>query len=133
MTQKDLMQTMVVRRYKVLERMLNVNGTLFGGDAMGWMDKVGHELAVSITNKTMYTFMADKIKFLKPVFLNEMVEVCAQPLELGPVKLSVQLTVTADPEGPNRRVALTGIYTFVQLDEQHRPQRINYNILSDFA
>ncbi len=127
MTSKELMKTSVVRRYKVLEKMLNVNHTLFGGEVMGWMDKVGHSLAVSITNKTMYTLTADKIKFLKPAYLNEIIEVKSEPLELGAVKLSLQLTAIADPDGENRRTIATGIFTFVQVDEAtHRPQRISY-------
>ena len=93
---------------------------------MGWMDKVGHELSIDLTHHTMFTAAADKIRFRSAVLLGETVEVIARPLELGPVKLLVSLTVVADPDGPNRRTALTGIYTFVQVDEQMRPHRITY-------
>lgn len=126
MTQQDLMHMTVVHYHTVNEQMLNINGTLFGGTAMGWMDKAGHELSIDLTGKTMYTFTVDKIKFIKPVFLHETVEVLAQPYELGPVKLVLQLTLTADPNGPNRRTAITGLFTFVQVDEQYRPHRIQY-------
>lgn len=123
---EDLMQNVKTRRYVVEESMLNINNTLFGGEAMGWMDKVGHELSIDLTHHTMFTAAADKIRFRSAVLLGETVEVTARPLELGPVKLQVSLTVVADPDGPNRRTALTGIYTFVQVDEQMRPRRITY-------
>lgn len=125
---EDLMRSVKVRRYVVDESMLNVNNTLFGGEAMGWMDKVGHELSIDITHQTMYTAAADKIRFRSPAFLGETIEVKAEPLELGPVKLIVKLSVVADPDGPQRRVALTGVYTYVQLDEQRRPHRITYPV-----
>ncbi len=121
-----LMNTVITQKYTVTESMLNINGTLFGGEAMGWMDQVGHEVATCITIKKMYTFTADKIKFIKPVFLNETVEVTGEPIELGAVKLSVKVTIIADPNGPNRRTALTGIFTFVQLNEEHQPEMIEY-------
>lgn len=122
----DLKNKISIHRYKVEEQMLNVNGTLFGGTAMGWMDKVGHQLSVELTHQTMYTLSADKIKFLKPVFLHEIADVRAEPIELGSFKLSILMTVIADPDGPNRREALRGIFTYVQLDKNHRPQRISY-------
>lgn len=116
----------ISRRFKVENEMLNVNGTLFGGCAMGWMDKLGHELSVQLTGQTMYTFSADKIKFIKPVFLGEVVEVVASPLEKGPVKLLIALTLVADPDGENRREAMTGVFTFVHADENHHAGRIHY-------
>lgn len=116
----------LVCRFKVLEEMLNVNGTLFGGTVMGWMDKLGHSLACEMTGQIMYTSSADKIKFMKPVFLGEVVEVRAEPLEKGPVRLFIKLTVIADPDGVDRREAVTGIYTFVHVDENHRVKRIGY-------
>ena len=118
--------TIPVRRYVIDETMLNPNHTLFGGCAMGWMDKLGHNLAESITGKTMFTSSADKIKFLKPAFQGEVVEVKAEVENLGAIRLVVKTTVTADPDGPNRRDVLTGYFTFVQLDENYRPRPIHY-------
>ena len=124
---EDLMAKERARRYVVDESKLNINKTLFGGEVMAWMDKVGHELAVELTQRTMCTAAADKIRFHKPAYLGETIEVVAKPLDLGPVKLVMALTATADPDGENRRVILTGVYTFVQLDGKGRPQRISYH------
>lgn len=114
-------------RYVVTDEMLNVNGTLFGGRAMGWMDLLGHEMAIELTGcQTMFTFSADKIKFLKPVFPGETVEVVSEVEEKGAVKLLLRLTVWADPDGEQRRKALTGVFTFIATDDKFRPVRLKY-------
>ncbi|MBR4815269.1 MAG: hypothetical protein IKZ67_07385 [Paludibacteraceae bacterium] len=124
---EDLMAKERARRYVVDESKLNINKTLFGGEVMAWMDKVGHELSVELTHHTMCTAAADKIRFHKPAYLGETIEVVAKPLDLGPVKIVLELTATADPDGAERRTILTGLYTFVQLDEKGRPHRISYH------
>lgn len=121
------------RRYVVDEEMLNPNNTLFGGVAMGWMDKIGHALAESITTQTMFTSSADKIKFLKPAFLGETIEVSAEVEELGMVRMVIKTKVIADPDGPNRRDVLTGYFTFVHLDENYRPKPISYPTQPELA
>lgn len=126
MTIEDLMQRTWSKRYVVDETMLNCNNTLFGGRVMAWMDKVGHELSVDLTQKTMCTSSADKIRFRSPGYLGETIEVVAKPVELGPVKMIMELTAVADPDGEKRRVILTGLYTFIQLDGKGRPHRIEY-------
>ncbi|MCQ2225750.1 MAG: hypothetical protein MJZ14_08540 [Paludibacteraceae bacterium] len=126
MTVEDLMQRTWSKRYVVDETMLNCNNTLFGGRVMAWMDKVGHELSLELTHQTTCTSSADKIRFRSPGYLGETIEVIAKPSELGPVKMIMELTAVADPDGENRRVILTGYYTFIQLDEKGRPHRINY-------
>lgn len=126
MTVEDLMQRTWSKRYVVDETMLNCNNTLFGGRVMAWMDKVGHELSLELTHQTMCTSSADKIRFRSPGYLGETIEVTAKPTELGPVKMIMELTAVADPDGEKRRVILTGYYTFIQLDEKGRPHRIEY-------
>lgn len=127
MVTEDLMKRERVRRYVVDKSDLNINKTLFGGEVMAWMDKVGHELSVELTHHTMCTAAADKIRFHKPAYLGETIEVVARPLDLGPVKMVLELTAIADPDGAERRTILTGLYTFVQLDEKGRPHRISYH------
>lgn len=126
MTIEDLMEWTWSKRYVVDESKLNCNNTLFGGEVMAWMDKVGHELSVELTQKTMCTASADKIRFRSPGYLGETIEVIAKPVELGPVKMIMELTAVADPDGEKRRVILTGLYTFIQLDDKGRPHRIEY-------
>lgn len=128
MTTEDLMRRTWSKRYVVDEMKLNCNGTLFGGEVMAWMDKVGHELSVELTHQTTCTASADKIRFRAPGYLGETVEVTAKPMELGPVKMIMELTAVADPDGDKRRIILTGLYTFIQLDEKARPHRITYSL-----
>ena len=131
MSIQELMATVVCHRHVVDKSMLNCNNTLFGGEVLRWMDKVGHEVAVAVTRQMMCTLSADNIKFLKPAFEGELVEVKGEPVDLGPVKMKVLLTATADPDGQNRRDILTGNFTFIQIDENLRPRRINYPLSCD--
>lgn len=112
-------------RKVISEDMLNCNGTLFGGCTMGWMDLLGHRIAIHITQRTMFTAYADKIKFKSPAFLGELVEVNGSIKELGGVKLTLKLEVIANPDGDRRKV-VEGDFTFVELDENMRPTRIHY-------
>ena len=117
--------TQFTERKTVTEDMLNCNGTLFGGAAMSWMDLVGHHMAIHITKRTMFTAYVDKIKFKKPAFLGEVIEIRGCIKELGAVKLILQLEVVADPDMECRKI-VEGLFTFVELDDKMRPTRIHY-------
>jgi acyl-CoA hydrolase len=54
------------------------------------------------------------------------VEVVSEVEEKGAVKLLLRLTVWADPDGEQRRKALTGIFTFIATDDKFRPVRLRY-------
>lgn len=109
----------------VTQDMLNSNGTLFGGYVLSWMDLIGHRMAIHITKRTMFTAYADKIKFKKPAFLNDEIEIRGTIKELGGVKLVLQMEVVANPDKECQKV-VEGIFTFVELDNNMRPTRIHY-------
>lgn len=109
----------------VTQDMLNSNGTLFGGYVLSWMDLIGHRMAIHITKRTMFTAYADKIKFKKPAFLNDEIEIRGTIKELGGVKLVLLMEVVANPDKECQKV-VEGIFTFVELDNNMRPTRIHY-------
>lgn len=109
----------------ITEEMLNCNGTLFGGCAMGWMDLIGHHMAVFITKRTMFTAYADKIKFKTPAFLGEEVEIRGTIKELGAVKLILLMEVVANPDNECRKI-VEGTFSFIEMDEKMKPTRIHY-------
>ena len=74
---------------------------------------------------------ADKIKFKKPAFLNDEIEIRGTIIELGAVKLVLQMEVVVNPDKECQKV-VEGIFTFVELDNNMRPTRIHYPSHSDW-
>jgi len=62
---------------------LNANETLFGGQAMQWMDEVAYITATRFTRKKMFTVSTDNIKFLKTVSTGMFVEIVGKVEKVG--------------------------------------------------
>ena len=77
-----------------------------------------------------YSRFSDRIKFKKPAFLNDEIEIRGTIIELGAVKLVLQMEVVANPDKECQKV-VEGIFTFVELDNNMRPTRIHYPSHSD--
>jgi len=117
------------RQFKaIFPNTLNANETLFGGQAMQWMDEVAYITATRFTRQRMFTIHTEKIKFLKTVHPDSIVEVVGRVLKTEAVKLSVQVEIYVEQMyGHERYKAIEGIFVFASLDENKRPKRIIYN------
>lgn len=116
------------RQFKaIFPNTLNANETLFGGQAMQWMDEVAYITATRFTRQRMFTIHTEKIKFLKAVHPDSIVEVIGRVVKAEAVKLSVQVEIYVEQMyGHERYKAIDGIFVFASLDENKRPQRIVY-------
>jgi len=117
------------RQFKaIFPNTLNANDTLFGGQAMQWMDEVAYITATRFTRQRMFTVHTEKIRFLKTVEPNSIVEVVGRVVKAGSVKLSVLVEIyVEDMYGDGRDKAIDGIFVFATLDENNLPRRIDYN------
>jgi len=107
---------------------LNANDTLFGGQAMQWMDEVAYITATRFTRQRMFTVHTEKIRFLKTVAPNSIVEVVGRVQKAGSVKLSVLVEIYVEEMyGHGREKAIDGIFVFAALDENNQPRRIDYS------
>ena len=124
---KELIKMSETRQFKaVFPNTLNANDTLFGGQALQWMDEVAYITATRFTRQRMFTFSIEDIKFLKAVDPNSIVEVVGYVEKAGPVKLRVKVEVFVEEMyGPSREKAIEGVFVFASLDENKRPRRIN--------
>ena len=124
---KELIKMSETRQFKaVFPNTLNANDTLFGGQALQWMDEVAYITATRFTRQRMFTFSIEDIKFLKAVDPNSIVEVVGYVEKAGPVKLRVKVEVFVEEMyGPSREKAIEGVFVFASLDENRRPRRIN--------
>ncbi len=117
------------RQFKaIFPNTLNANDTLFGGKAMQWMDEVAYITATRFTRQRMFTINTEKIKFLKAVSPNSIVEVIGRIEKAQAVKLKVKVQIFVEEMyGQERDKAVEGIFVFSSLDENRRPQKIDYN------
>jgi acyl-CoA hydrolase len=117
------------RQFKaIFPNTLNANETLFGGQAMQWMDEVAYITATRFTRQRMYTIHTEKIKFLKVVYPDSIVEVVGCVVKTEAVKLSVKVAIYVEQMyGHGRFMAIEGVFVFASLDENKRPQRIDYD------
>jgi len=115
----------------IFPKTLNANNTLFGGQAMQWMDEVAYITATRFTHLRMYTINTENIKFLKAVNPDSIVKVIGRIEKVEAVKLKVKVEIFVEEMyGQGRDKAIEGIFVFASLDENKQPKRIDYSLLS---
>ena len=128
-----LMQTRIdqteTRQFKaIFPNSLNANDTLFGGQAMQWMDEVAYITATRFTRQRMFTVCTENIRFLKAIPSNSIVEVVGRVCKTEPATLNVKVEIFLEEMyGHSRHKAIEGVFVFALLDHKNRPKRIDYN------
>ena len=128
---EELIRLSETRQFKaIFPNTLNANETLFGGQAMQWMDEVAYITATRFTRQRMFTVNTEHIKFLKAVNINSIVEVIGRVEKAEAVKLRIKVEIFVEEMyGQGREKAIEGIFVFASLDENLKPQRIDYGII----
>jgi len=109
----------------VLPRLTNTHGTIFGGMLMQWIDIAGGISAARHSGGPVVTASMDRLHFLHPVRLGEVVIVQAQVNYVGRTSMEVGVRVFAEnPSKPGRRQTTRAYLTFVAVDEHGRPREV---------
>lgn len=119
------------RQFKaIFPNSLNANETLFGGQAMQWMDEVAYITATRFTRQRMFTVNTENIKFLKAVNPDSIVEVVGRIEKAELVKLKVKVEIYVEEMyGTGRIKAIEGVFVFAALDQKRKPIRIDYSMM----
>lgn len=119
------------RQFKaIFPNTLNANETLFGGQAMQWMDEVAYITATRFTRQRMFTVNTENIKFLKAVNPDSIVEVVGRIEKAELVKLKVKVEIYVEEMyGTGRIKAIEGVFVFAALDQNRKPIRIDYSMM----
>lgn len=127
---EEIIKASETRQFKaIFPNTLNANETLFGGQAMQWMDEVAYITATRFTRQRMFTVNTENIRFIKAVQANSIVEVVGRVEKAEAVKLRVKVEIYVEEMyGKAREKAIEGVFMFAALDESKRPVRINYNL-----
>ncbi len=121
------------RQFKaIFPNTLNANETLFGGQALQWMDEVAYITATRFTRQKMYTVKVINIEFLKTVSPNSIVEVVGYIEKAEMVRLNVKVEIYMEEMyGQGREKAMQGVFVFATLDKHHRPRKIDYSFMEN--
>lgn len=125
---EDKIQQSETRQFKaIFPNTLNANDTLFGGQAMKWMDEVAYITATRFTRQKMVTVNTENIKFLKAVHPNSIVEIIGRIVNTTNVRVHVQVQIFSEEMyGTKREKVIEGIFVLACLDEEMRPKRISF-------
>lgn len=102
---------------------INANGHIFGGWVLSQMDIAGGIVAARIANGAVATVAIDAMHFIAPVLLSDVVAVYAEVERRGRTSLAIRIDVKSSRNRGDEEILVTsGLFTFVALDEQHRPR-----------
>jgi acyl-CoA hydrolase len=100
----------------------NHHNTLFGGEALAWMDEVAFVCATRFCRKSLVTISSDRVDFKEPIPAGSIVELVANVSTLGRTSLVVDVNVFVEGmHKDDKHKAITGSFKFVALDEDRKP------------
>jgi uncharacterized protein (TIGR00369 family) len=109
----------------VMPNRTNHHGTLFGGHALGLMDHAGWVVATRCARRTMVTVASDRVEFKVPVRAGQLVELVARVTRIGRTSVTVGVDMYAEEVASGeRRLATSGSFVFVALDDDGKPTPI---------
>ena len=100
-------------------------GTLFGGQALAWMDKAAFIAASRYARRTVVTARSDQVDFKLPIRQGQLVETIARVVEVGRTSMQGQVELVAeDLLSGERQVCTRGRFVMIALDDQGAPTPI---------
>jgi acyl-CoA hydrolase len=100
-------------------------GVLFGGQVMQWIDVCAGVAAMKHAGGKVVTASIDRLDFISPVHLGDIVVLQAQVNFAANTSMEVGCRVeTEDPRSGQRRYTTRAYLTFVAIDEEGRPRSI---------
>ena len=104
---------------------INSNGHIFGGWVLSQMDIAAGIVASRTSNGPVATVAIDKMEFIAPILLHDLVSVYAEIERIGRTSIVIRIEVVATRRSGLGEAKVTeGVFTFVALDENHRPRPV---------
>lgn len=100
-------------------------GTLFGGQALAWMDKAAFIVASRYARRTVVTARSEEVSFRVPVRTGQLVELVASVVKVGRSSMHVEVEMTAeDLLSGDRCVCTSGHFVMIALDSNGTPTSV---------
>ncbi|RDL44763.1 acyl-CoA thioesterase [Marinomonas piezotolerans] len=120
---EDLSETRVSKM--VFPSTTNHYDTLFGGEALKWMDEVAYIAATRFARRPVVTISTGQVDFSRPIPSGIIVELVARVVHVGRTSLKVEVTIYIEELFSDKREkAISGHFNFVAIDEDKKPTPI---------
>jgi acyl-CoA thioesterase YciA len=107
------------------QRDINSNGHIFGGWVLSQMDIAGGIISRRVAQGPCATVAINAMEFLAPILVGDIISVYGEVVKRGHTSLGIKLEVVATRGGDQDQIKVTeGLFTFVALDENHRPRAL---------
>jgi acyl-CoA thioesterase YciA len=104
---------------------INANGHIFGGWVLSQMDIAGGIVARRVAQGPCATVSINAMDFIAPINLRDVISVYGEVTRRGRTSVSIRVEVIATRGDAQEEIKVTeGIFTFVALDEDHRPRAL---------
>ncbi len=105
---------------------INANGHIFGGWVVSQMDIAAGIVASRRAKGSVATVAIEKMEFIAPIHLRDLISVYAEVERVGRTSMGVRIEVIATRDRGASDIKVTdGLFTFVALDDQHRPRPVD--------
>ena len=105
---------------------INANGHIFGGWVLSQMDIAAGIVASRRAGGSVATVAIDKMEFIEPIHLRDVISVYAEVERVGRTSMGIRIEVIATRDRGKTDLKVTeALFTFVALDEQHRPRAVD--------
>ncbi|USN99075.1 MAG: acyl-CoA thioesterase [Phycisphaeraceae bacterium] len=112
----------LVLRVVTMPRDTNPYGTIFGGVILSYVDQAAMLEALNHAHCTWVTASMERVDFLAPVQLGDIVELYTRTTRIGTKSVTVGVEVEARRHASGERARVTqATVTMVSLDEKGRP------------
>ena len=100
-------------------------GTLFGGQALAWMDKAAFIAASRYARRSVVTARSEQMDFRVPVRQGQLVEVVARVVQVGRSSMQVEVELFAeDLLDAKRELCTSGRFVMIALDAHGKPAAV---------
>ena len=105
---------------------INANGHIFGGWVLSQMDIAAGIVASRRANGPVATIAIDRMEFLAPIHLRDLISVYAKVDQVGRTSMKIKIEVIATRDRGATEVKVTsGLFTFVAIDDQAHPRPVD--------
>jgi len=100
----------------------NHHNTLFGGEALAWMDEAAFIAATRFCRKPLVTVCSDRVDFKVSIPAGTILELVARVAHVGRTSIKIQVDIFVEHMyNDDQHKAISGSFTFVALDENRKP------------
>lgn len=116
----------LVATHHVLTLHLGVAGTLFGGTLLAWVDEAAALYATRAADNRFVTFELERVRFLLPCFMGDVVDVCARPIQATTSGLELEVKAARLRPDGSEEVVLSTRAVMVAVDADGKKTPIKF-------